>query len=152
MMYISTNKIRVKIQRLWRMFKIIISCRKGVIQRQSNMKIKRGLRNSKAKSKTKSRKKGFSRICLESALEWVVQYPRNKRAYSYVTIDIGLCCGLFSSCMSTRLFRKSFVSYRLSQMEEIVLITFMLKKLAVTSIISVGLKLFSIKVFFLNHL
>ena len=75
-MYISTNKIRVKIQRLWRMFKIIISCRKGVIQRQSNMKIKRGLRNSKAKSKTKSRKKGFSRICLESALEWVFQYPR----------------------------------------------------------------------------
>lgn len=136
-MYISANTIRVKIQRLWRMFKIIISCRKGVIQRQSNMKIKRGLRNSKAKSKTKSRKKGFSRICLESALEWVVRHYWHWAMLWSVP-----------SCMSTRLFRKSFVSYRLPHMEEIVLITFMLKKLAVTSIISVGLKLFSIKVFF----
>ena len=56
-MYISTNKIRVKIQRLWRMFKIIISCRKGVIQRQSNMKIKRDYETQKRNQKLNQEKK-----------------------------------------------------------------------------------------------
>ena len=56
-MYISTNTIRVKIQRLWRMFKIIISCRKGVIQRQSNMKIKRDYETQKRNQKLNQEKK-----------------------------------------------------------------------------------------------
>lgn len=52
-MYISTNTIRVKIQRLWRMFKIIISCRKGVIQRQSKEDYETQKRNQKLNQEKK---------------------------------------------------------------------------------------------------